>query len=179
MSAIRIANRYAKALYRIAGGDGRRAHEFLGHLNAARTLFEIEPAARVLESPVMPQDLKKKLFAAAFSASGATPELNAFVNALIAAGRVNIYPVFCDAYTRLINEAEGIVLADVTTAVEVDAAVLKKLAESLEKILGTKIQASQQTDPSLLGGFVVRLGNKMIDMSVKTKLEALTKSAAL
>jgi F-type H+-transporting ATPase subunit delta len=179
VSAIRIANRYAKALYRIADGDTRLAHEFLGHVNAARALFDIEPAAKVLESPVMPQDLKKKLFAAAFNASGAKPELQAFVGALIAAGRVNLYPAFCEAYARLINEAEGIVLADVTTAVEVDAAVIKKLSASLEKILGTKIQTSQQTDPSLLGGFVVRLGNKMIDMSVKTKLEALTKSAAL
>jgi F-type H+-transporting ATPase subunit delta len=179
VSAHRIANRYAKALYKIANGDTKRAHEFLGHLNAARALFDIEPAAKVLESPVMPQDLKKKLFEVAFKASGAKPELQAFVGALVSAGRVNLFPVFCDAYKRLINEAEGVVLADVTTAVAVDADLVNKLSASLEKLLGSKIQASQQTDPDLLGGFVVRLGNKMIDMSVKTKLEALTKSAAL
>lgn len=179
MSALRIANRYAKALYKIADGDTKRAHEFLGHLNAARALFDIEPATRILESPVMPQDLKKKLFEVAFNASGAKPELRAFVSALVSAGRVGLFPVFCDAYKRLINEAEGIVLADLTTAVAVDADMVKKLSISLEKILGAKIQASQQTDPELLGGFVVRIGNKMIDMSVKTKLEALTKSAAL
>jgi F-type H+-transporting ATPase subunit delta len=179
VSALRIANRYAKALYRIAGGDSKQAHEFLGQLNAARALFDIEPAAKVLESPVMPQDLKRKLFEVAFKASGARPELQAFVGALVAAGRVRLFPVFCDAYARLINEADGVVIADVTTAVAVEAEVLKKLSASLEKILGAKIQATQQTDPDLLGGFVVRLGNKMIDMSVKTKLEALTKSAAL
>jgi len=179
MSATRIANRYAKALYRLIGEDTNKARAFLDQLQVAMALFDIEPAAKVLVSPVMPQNLKKKLFDAALTTSQAEPELHAFIGALIGAGRVQIYPVFVEAFARLINEATGVVDADVVTAVAVDPDVVSKLTASLEKILGTKIHASQQVDPELLGGFVVRLGNRMIDMSVKTKLEALSKSAAL
>ncbi len=179
MSATRIANRYAKALYRLTGDDTKKAKVFLEQLQVARALFDIEPAAKVLNSPVMPQDLKKKLFEAALTTSKAAPELHAFIGALISAGRVQIYPVFVHAFAQLINEAAGVVDAEVVTAVAVDSDVVAKLTASLEKILGAKIHASQQVDPELLGGFVVRLGNRMIDMSVKTKLEALSKSAAL
>lgn len=179
MSATRIANRYAKALYRLAGDDPKKARTFLEQLQTARALFDIEPSARVLNSPVMPQDLKKKLFEAALTSSHAAPELHAFIGALIGAGRVQLYPVFVEAFARLINEATGVIDADIVTAVAVDTEVVAKLTASLEKILGTKIHASQQVDPELLGGFVVRLGNRMIDMSVKTKLDALSKSAAL
>jgi F-type H+-transporting ATPase subunit delta len=179
MSATRIANRYAKALYRLTGGDVNKAKSYLEQTQAARALFDIEPAKKVLLSPVMPQDLKKKLFDAAFEASKGSDELRAFVGALISAGRVELYPLFVLAFAKLINEATGTLDADVVTAVPVDAAVIEKLTASLEKLLGTKIHASQQVDPELLGGFVVRLGNRMIDMSVKTKLDALSKSAAL
>ena len=86
MSATRIANRYAKALYRLAGDDPKKARTFLEQLQTARALFDIEPSARVLNSPVMPQDLKKKLFEAALTSSHAAPELHAFIGALIGAG---------------------------------------------------------------------------------------------
>lgn len=179
MSATRIANRYAKALYRITGQDTKKARACLEQLQAARVLFDIEAAERVLVSPVMPKDLKKKLFDAALDAANAPRELHAFVGALIGAGRVQIYPVFVRCFSELLNEAAGVIDADVVTAVEMDHAILEKLTASLEKILGAKIHASKHVDPELLGGFVVRLGNRMIDMSVKTKLEALSKSAAL
>ena len=179
MSATRIANRYAKALYRLIGEDPKNTRACLEQLQTARALFDIEPAAKVLISPVMPQDLKKKLFDAALVAAKSSDELRAFIEALVSAGRVNLYPVFVDSFARLLNEAAGVVNADVITAVTVDAAVVTSLTTSLEKILGTKIQVSQQVDAELLGGFVVRLGNRMIDMSLKTKLDALSKSAAL
>ncbi len=179
MSATRIANRYAKALYRLIGTDPQNTKICLEQLQTARALFEIEPAAKVLMSPVMPQALKKKLFDAALTAANGSEVLRAFMGALVTAGRVDIYPAFVDAFARLLNEAEGIIDADVVTAITIDPAVLATLTASLERILKTKIQMSQQVDPELLGGFVVRLGNRMIDMSLKTKLDALSKSAAL
>lgn len=178
MSATRIANRYAKALYRFVGKDTTKSKEYLQHLRAAEILFAIEPAAKVLLSPVMPQDLKKKLFAAAIDASKGPEELKAFVYALVSAGRVAAYPDFVNAFSNLINAATGVVSAEVITAIEVDPEIVRQLTQSLEKVLGSKIEADQQVDPDLLGGFVVRLGNRMIDLSVKTKLDALAKSAA-
>ena len=84
-----------------------------------------------------------------------------------------------DSFARILNEAAGVTDANVITAMTVDPAIIANLASSLERILKTKIQMSQQIDPELLGGFVVRFGNRMIDMSLKTKLDALSKSAAL
>lgn len=178
MSSTRIANRYAKALYRFVGKDSNKAREYLEQLSAVQALFGIEPAAKVLLSPVMPVDLKKKLFEAALEASGGPTELKAFIHALVGAGRVAIYPEFVAAFSNLINAATGVVSAEVVTAVKVDPEIVAQLTKSLEKLLGSKIQADQQVDPDLLGGFVVRLGNRMIDLSVKTKLDALAKSAA-
>ena len=179
MSATRIANRYAKALYRLVGTDPKNTKSCLEQLQTARALFDIEPAAKVLKSPVMPQDLKKKLFDAALTAANGSEVLRAFIGELVAAGRVEIYPTFVDSFARILNDAAGIIDADVVTAITVDPAIIANLTSSLERILKTKIQMSQQIDPELLGGFVVRLGNRMIDMSLKTKLDALSKSAAL
>ena len=179
MSATRIANRYAKALYRLTGGDSNEARLVLEQIQLARALFDIELAAKILLSPVMPKSLKKKLFDAALSAAKAQPELHAFVGELVNAGRVQLFPLFVDSFAQILNLATGVVNADVVTAVAIDPTALMALTASLEKILGTKIHTSQHVDPELLGGFVVRLGNRMIDMSVKTKLDALSKSAAL
>lgn len=179
MSATRIANRYAKALYRLIGTDPKNTKVCLEQLQTARALFDIEPAAKVLRSPVMPQDLKKKLFDAALTAANGSDILRAFIGELVTAGRVDIYPKFVDSFARILNEAAGVTDANVITAMTVDPAIIANLASSLERILKTKIQMSQQIDPELLGGFVVRFGNRMIDMSLKTKLDALSKSAAL
>lgn len=178
MSGTRIANRYAKAIYRLVGQDTKKASEYLEHMLAAEALFAIEPSLKVLLSPVMSQELKKKLFEAAFEASNAPKELKAFVNAVVSAGRVTLYPKVVEAFSGLINTATGVVSAEVVTAVPVDPSIMVQLTKSLEKVLGSKIEADQQVDPDLLGGFVVRLGNRMIDLSVKTKLDALAKNAA-
>jgi len=177
MSALRIASRYAKALFQIAAGNVDSAEKTFTALQSVNELFKIESAAKVLRSPVMPNDLKRSLVDLALSKSGADSHLTNFTDTLTSAGRLGLFPEVVQAYEALLNEAKGILQAEVTAAVELGQTELDSVKASLRGLLGRDVRVVQKVDPSILGGFVVRIGNMLIDMSVKTKLNGLANSA--
>ena len=80
-----------------------------------------------------------------------------------------------EGYRALSNKARGIVIADVTTAGEMAAAQQESLREKLASVTGKKVQLRMHTDESLIGGVVVKIGDKRIDGSVQGRLAALSK----
>ena len=177
MSGNRIASRYAQALYRLAGGDLKKAKASMQSLLGISELFKIDESNRVLRSPIMPADLKQSLFNAALEKSNGTEELRNFCATVISSGRVALFPHIVEIYQSLIDEAEGRVHAHLKSAVELGAAEIGDVKSALEGVLKKKVEIGQQVDAALLGGFVVRIGNLLVDYSVKTKLEALAQNA--
>ncbi len=92
---------------------------------------------------------------------------------MVRRGRFEQLPAVIREFTRLYNRREGIVEATVTAASELDADELAALEERLVAMTGATIQLSQVVDPELLGGVTVRVGDRLIDGSVRGRLERL------
>jgi len=172
-----IPNRYAKALYQLVGSDLAKAKKLRESFEGINQLFELKDSARVLKSPVMPPDLKKKLLDYAMDATEAAPEVKKLTTALLAAGRVDLLPEVAKSFYALLDQADGVVKSDVTAAVPLTEADTKSIGDALSKLLAKKVEIKPTVDPSILGGFVARVGNYRVDMSLKTKLDGLSQSA--
>jgi F-type H+-transporting ATPase subunit delta len=173
----RIAKRYAKALFTLASGDLAKAKKQGEALNALKELFDDPKAGPVLRSPVMPPELKKALLDYGLSQVAADDGVKKTVQTVLESGRVTLLLEVAKAYNEYIDEAEGVVRAQMASAVPLPPADQQHIAEALGQILKKKVDITAATDPSLLGGFAVNVGNYRIDLSLRTKLDGLATSA--
>jgi F-type H+-transporting ATPase subunit delta len=125
----------------------------------------------------MPADLKLKLLEYALDQGKASTTTRNFIKALVEAQRTAIIPGVIDSFAELLNEAEGKVTAEVASAQPLDDAAKAEITAGLEKVLKKKIEIAPTVDPSLLGGFKVRVGNFLVDLSLKTRLDSLSAGA--
>ncbi len=97
---------------------------------------------------------------------------------LISKGRLGLMGEFADEYQRLWNSHRGIEIAEVTTAVPLTKEDEEKLARHLGRIVGKKVEIKADINPSVIGGFVARIGDRLLDGSIRSKLAALKKEMA-
>jgi F-type H+-transporting ATPase subunit delta len=173
----RIAKRYAKALFKVSEGDLGKAKRDLDSLETLRTLFEDKDAGKILRSPVMPPDLKKTLLYYGLEKAVADSSLKSLIDTLVSSGRVSVIPDLTSAFRDLLNEVEGIAYAEVESAADFSEEEKSAVSAQLSRILEKKVLVDTRVDPTLLGGFVARVGNYRIDMSLKAKLDGLAHSA--
>jgi F-type H+-transporting ATPase subunit delta len=83
-----------------------------------------------------------------------------------------------EEYDRLLNEHYGIKTAEVTTAVQLDSTEAEKLEKQLESLVGKKVTMKLKVNPAILGGFIARIDDSMIDGSIRNRLETLKKRLA-
>lgn len=175
MSASIVASRYARALSRSIDHDVAKGKELLGELKSISELFEIEQSRKVLLSPVMPEDFKSQLLDYGLDAAKAGSEVRGFIGTIVESGRVDLFPQIVDRFTDILNNLSGKLTAQVTSAVELDGAAEGKLSDELGKLFEKEVEISKVVDPTILGGLVIKVGNSLIDLSVKSKLHTLTK----
>ncbi len=94
---------------------------------------------------------------------------------LITKGRTAEASAIARTFGEMVDAQAGVAHAVVTTAVELSAEQLAKVESKLSEVLGMTIDARAETDPDILGGLVVRVGDRLIDGSVRTRLESLRK----
>jgi ATP synthase F1 delta subunit len=174
-----IAGRYAAALMNLCNNDLGLAKKRFETLGVVLELFSVPDAAKVLRSPVMPADLKLALLNYAVEKAHADVQMANFMKSIVEAARVDCLPAIIQSLGELIDRAEGIARAVVTMAKPMPEAQTQIIKETLEKLTKKKVILTKKEDHKLLGGFVVRLENNLIDMSLRTKLDALTQSAAV
>jgi F-type H+-transporting ATPase subunit delta len=100
------------------------------------------------------------------------------VQLLIARNSVGVIRQIADEYRKLVHAYHGIVAADVITALPMEEADKRKMAQKLGALVGRQVEITAATDPAILGGFIARVGGKLLDGSTRTKLVALKKSLA-
>ena len=174
---VKLAKRYAQALLKISQGDLVKAKNYRDSLNDLKALFCLEESARILRSPVMPNDLKKSLLTYGLDVTNAGQPVRNLVNTVVDAGRVTLVPDVADAYSAFIDEVEGSIKARVTTAVQLPPDDCQNIAAAISQLMNKKADVTQQIDSSLLGGFVVSFGDFVVDLSLKSKLSGLAKAA--
>ena len=165
--------RYARALFEAAARSG----------DEAKVQEDLEDLVRVmkssglkdfLESPrPSPEDKKKALSRVAQMLHSRLA--GGFLHLLLKKSRLDILPGALVHYAALWRGARNIVQAELITAGAPNEAFKKRITESLGRITGKKIELAARQDPSLAGGFVVKIQNDLIDASVKTRLLTLKK----
>jgi F-type H+-transporting ATPase subunit delta len=165
-----VAKRYARALYEVAKERGlidRIETEVNSVVDAIKQNADLE---KLLMHPHISQAAKKELVKDLFQAKLSDETMN-FLNVLIENGREADLAVIQYAYVQLANEERGIADAVVTTAKALTEEEQAKIAENFGKVLNKKLRIHTVVDPSILGGVVVKIGDRLYDGSIKRKLE--------
>ena len=176
MSESMAVERYARALLLQAADDDKKAQEIQNFLNKMTELFKIPQSKAILLSPVMPLDLMRKLLLYAVSESVKKDAfyLN-FIDLLLATKRARLIPEMSKVYATLYDKKRNILRVTLKTAVEVEKNFLKEIKDSLAKQWQATVDLTWAQDVALLGGFVIEAGHKRIDLSLRLRLEQLTR----
>lgn len=168
------SGRYALALYRAAeaadqtdkvGGDLKdlcavmRPSGLLRYLDNPR--FAYGHNVRVIER-------LKPLFASPLTAG--------LLRVLLRKGRIGIIFSVSEGFSALVREARGVVSAEAVLAGTPNEALKKKLLASLKKMTGKQVELTIRTDPGVVGGIFIKIGNRVIDGSIRSRLDELKKS---
>lgn len=168
----RIVRRYATALFNAASKAGLvdRIESDLGLIS-----YTFENSPRLIESiasPLIPEKVKREVARSIFEGKVHETTLN-YMYLLIEKRRAEAISVTEEEFVLLANEARGIIRADVTTAVELDADHQKALAARLSEFTGKNVSISLIVDPDIKGGVMVKIGDRLIDGSIRGQLAAL------
>jgi F-type H+-transporting ATPase subunit delta len=169
------ANRYAEAAFLIAREDGREA-AWLEGLTAIANLFGNKDAdAFIQNSRVSPLE-KAQLLERALA--GVDPLVLNLARLLLRRGKTSLGPQIREAFQELVDASRGISHATVTSAVPLSPGDLNAVTEKLTQITGGPVVLNSQVDERILGGLIVRIGDRLIDGSTRSKLVALKQQLA-
>lgn len=170
MATSGVARRYARALFELAHED----HDVDGWLRDLRVIREVlqDPELEAyLDNPSISTD--EKVSTISNSLKGLPPKRRNFVFVLVENHRTDQIGNVFSAFESQVNRARGIVAAQVTTAVPVDERERTLLDQRLREITSRQVVMTLSVDPTLIGGFVARVGDQLIDASVVGRLAAL------
>ena len=170
------ARRYAEAIFEIAERDGT-VDAWLEQLTAAAEAVADPSVSRRLEDPQIPFDVRLNALLEPFG-SGMLPQMGNLLTLVLRRRRVESIPNMAREFRRLYNHRNGIVEATAISAAELDDAELAALLSRLEQLTGGRIELETRVDSALLGGVQVRLGDQLIDGSVRGRLERLRNMVA-
>lgn len=164
-----VARNYAEAL--LALGERHQAVAAYGALLdvVAGAVTSAPKLEAILASPRIPKERKKQLFREALAGHAPAPFVR-FLEAVVQRGRQGLVRDIAREYEQLVDVHLGRVHAGVTTAHQVDAEMAEAIAAALAKMVGKEVLPHFRTDPKLLGGLVVRIGDRVLDGSLRRRL---------
>ena len=173
-SAKGLAGRYAGALYALAEESGK-IDAVVKDMNGVAELVSANQDMRMLvESPAITWAEQTKAVTAVLEKGGADALTVKFVGTVASNGRLHALSRIISAFLAEHARRRGEVSAEVISAVEMDDARQARVEQAVSKLAGSdKLSLSMRVDPSLIGGLVVRIGSRMIDTSIRTKLNRL------
>ncbi len=165
-----LAGRYAAALYDIAETAGT-LDAVANDLRALRAMItESADLRRLIASPVLDRADQAKAMRALLERGGANDLTLRFVGVVTDNRRLFALPQIIEAYLRRLAERRGEVVAHVASAKALSPAQVERVTETLRRGLGSKVVVDLAVDPGLIGGLVVRVGSKLVDDSLRSKL---------
>jgi len=168
-----LAGRYAAALFELAG-EQKTVDAVSADLAAfGRAMDANADLARVVKSPVFSREDQGKALKAVLSGMGAGPLTTRFLLLLAAKRRLFALTGIIKAYESLVARSRGETHAEVISARALADGELAELKTALKARLGREPRLNAKVDPALLGGLVVKVGSRMIDSSLRTKLNGL------
>jgi F-type H+-transporting ATPase subunit delta len=166
LKSVTVARNYAEALFSVSASFGELLDAVAGAIAADTRI------AAVLESPRVSKGAKARILERALQGE-APAEFVRFLQAVVRRGRQGLLGEIAQEYLILLDKQLNRVHAGVTLAQESDPRTEREIVERLTKVLGREVRAYFRTDRNIVGGVVVRVGDRIFDGSVRRRLMAL------
>lgn len=173
MIGSRISKRYAKALLNIGQEEG--LYEDYGKSLSEFSAFCTENGEfyRIISSRIFALEDRSKILEAVLDKSGFRPVVKNFLRLLLEKNRIGAIGEITDYYASLTDEITGIARADIVTAKALKEETLTEIEGVLRKLTAKDVKTFVREDESLIGGVIVKIGDLVLDGSVKTQIEGL------
>jgi F-type H+-transporting ATPase subunit delta len=171
-----IAEVYARALFEVAKerGDIDQTHDQLGQF--AQALNDNRDLAVFFFSPYFSTEEKKDALKRAVT--GAEPIFMNFLETLVERHRMPAIFRIRDRYEEMWDDEHKRLPVEVTSAVELEESTVRNIGKRIGEQTGREVELSSHVDPDILGGIVLRVGNFILDASIRNRLEQLRKQVA-
>ncbi|MCP4723230.1 MAG: F0F1 ATP synthase subunit delta [Desulfobacteraceae bacterium] len=170
MKNLAVSRRYAKALILIGQEDGQ-AEQYNEELASVVGLFDTQDGFELaLTNPLYNKNDRKKVLQSVLAATDLSAIMKSFLVLLFDKGRIAFLREIASYYKDLADELKGVVKASVISATELSSEAIEKIKDALSKKAGKTIVLNVEQDPSLIGGVVTKIGDLVLDGSVKTQL---------
>jgi F-type H+-transporting ATPase subunit delta len=169
MADVQAGRRYAQAAFGIAK-DANAVAQWRSELDDVAAVLAESQLAPVLADARIPVDRRMAMAERALSVS---PLVLNLAKLLIRKGRSLDARAVADAFNRMADEHEGIAHAEITTAVELTPDQLNAIASRLTTSMGKNVRATGVVDPGIIGGVIVKVGDRLVDGSIRTRLKRL------
>ena len=168
-----LAERYAAALFDLA--DERRIlDEAAANLRQLKAMMtESAELSRLIRSPILSREGQGKAVVALAERAGFAPLVRDFLAVVARNRRLFAVPAMIEAYLENLAERRGEVTAEVAAAQALSATQIDLLREQLRRSVGRQVAIDVRVDPGLIGGMIVKVGSRMIDGSISSKLQRL------
>ena len=170
MKNLAIARRYAKALLLIGKEDGH-TETYREELAEVSVLIEKEKSLeQAINNPLYNAEGRKKVLVSIIEKMGLSEVMKSFLTLLFDKGRFVYLSSINDFYQKLADELKGISRASLVSATELSSETVEKIRATLSEKTGKDIILDVEEDPGLIGGIVTRIGDLVLDGSIKTQL---------
>jgi F-type H+-transporting ATPase subunit delta len=166
-----VAGRYASALFDLASDSSNIGGIESDLVNFQALLDESPDLVRLVRSPVIAADDQSRAIAAVLDKAGIGGLTANFLKLVTANRRLFVIQDIIKAYRALAAKARGEITAEVTSAFALNDAQIAALKETLKASVGKDVTLQSHVDPGILGGLIVKVGSRMIDSSLRTKLQ--------
>lgn len=168
-----IAGRYATALFELASAANQLDAVAADLATLKSMMDENKDLARLVKSPIISRADQARAMGAVLEKLGVGDLVRRFVGTVAQNRRLFALSDMIKAYDRLLAAERGEVVARVTSAKKLTKSQLDAISSALKSAIGSDVSLESEVDESLIGGLVVRVGSRMIDNSIRTKLQNL------
>ena len=172
MLNLQLARKYSRAIFELAQDEGKLVPYGEELAGVYKDLESVPGIWGYFSNPELQRSDKKALIKKIFEGELSEDDYH-FLLLLVDKRRMSLFPAIVSQYEELSIEARHIVVADVTTARTLSKEQKDKLEDKLEVVTGKTVKVRLHEDPKIIGGVIVRIGDKRIDGSVTGKLSAL------
>lgn len=171
-----LARRYAKAAFSI-GTENGKFEEYNECLQAVADLYKANPdVVDALTNPLYPVDIRGKVMSGIVKSMDVDSVMSNFLNLLVEKKRAEILPEIAEEFKAMVDDAQNVSHGTVVSAVELSDDLQGKIQKTLEKLTGKKVELTTSVDPTIIGGMVAKVGDLVLDGSIKTQLAGLKES---
>jgi F-type H+-transporting ATPase subunit delta len=170
LSTNAIAKRYAKALVQL-GSEAGTVDGFNSELSGFSAILSANPElSAVFSNPAYGIESKSLILKDLIAKLALSPFVSNLLMLLLERGRLSVLPEIAVSYSAFADQLAGVIRPTLTSGLPLEAGQVEEIRAALEKSTGKKVELKVAVDPSLIGGVVTKIGDKVFDGSVRTQL---------